>query len=194
VAPAEVQFVGVGTSAAAAAALQEGRIDAIANIDPVISLLEFRGDIRVVADTRSLRGTQELYGGPMPGSCVYAPQALVLRYPQTVQALANAVVRALKWLQTAGPSDIVRAVPESSMHGDRAIYLAALEKAREALSPDGVLSDEAVATAHRVVAQYATGGTPVRLQAPGATYTNEFVRRARLRPQVSGAGRGRVAA
>lgn len=190
VAPADVEFVGVGTAMEAVHALREARLDAMANIDPVISLLESRGDLRVVTDTRSLRGAQELYGGPMPGGCVYASQAFVVRYPQTVQALTNAVVRALKWLQTAGPSDIVRAVPESHMYGDRALYLAALDKAREALSPDGMTAEEAVATAHRVVAQYATGSTVVRSQAPGATYTNDFARRAKARFQVFGTDAG----
>ncbi len=180
----DVEYVGVGTSTAAASALREGRVDAISSIDPVISMLEFRGDIRVLADTRSLRGTQDLYGGPMPGACLYASQAFVLRQAQTVQALANAVLRALKWLQTAGPSDIVRAVPEAYMYGDRAVYLAALDKAREALSPDGTASDEAVAAAHRVAAQYPPTGVAVRAQSPGATYTNDFVRRAKQRFQV----------
>ena len=189
VSPADVEFVGVGTSTAAVGALREGRIDAISDIDPVMTQLELRGDIRVVADTRSLRGTQELYGGPMPGGCVYAPQAFVVRYPNTAQAVANAVVRALKWLQTAGPSDIVRAVPESYMYGDRAIYLAALEKAREALSPDGMAAEEGVATAHRVVAQYPNGSAAVRSQAPGTTYTNDFARRAKAKFQVSGLSR-----
>ena len=112
-----------------------------------------------------------------------------MRYPNTVQAVANAVVRALKWLQTAGPSDIVRAVPESYMYGDRAIYLAALEKAREALSPDGMAAEEGVATAHRVVAQYPNGSAAVRSQAPGTTYTNDFARRAKAKFQVSGLSR-----
>lgn len=184
VASAQVEFVGVGNSTAAVTALREGRVDALASVDPLISMLEFGGEIRVLADTRSLRGTQELYGGPMPGGCLYARQDFVLRYPQTVQALTNAVVRSLKWLQTAGPSDIVRAVPEAYMHGDRAIFLAALDKAREAFSPDGLVSEEAVATAHRVVARYEGNSALVRAAAPGATYTNDFARRAKQRYQA----------
>ncbi|MEZ5607130.1 MAG: ABC transporter substrate-binding protein [Burkholderiaceae bacterium] len=177
----EVRWVGVGTGTAAAAALQEGRIEAIANVDPVISRLEFRAQIRVIADARSLRGTQQLYGGPMPGGCLYAPQGFMLRYPNTVQALANGVVRALKWLQTAGPSDIVRAVPESAMSGDRAIYLSALDKVREAFSPDGLISEPAVMTAHELVARHVPASTPVRAAAPASTYTNEFAQRAKAR-------------
>ena len=184
-APTDVEDVGVGTAITPVAALREGRIDALADIDPAISLLEYRADIRVVADTRSLRGTHELYGGPMPGACLYARDAFVLRYPQTVQALTNAVVRALKWLHTAGPSDIVRTVPESYMHGDRSVYLSALDKAREALSPDGMASDDSVATAHRIVAQQLQATDGLRATAVGASHTNDFARRARQRFLVS---------
>ncbi|WP_423455613.1 ABC transporter substrate-binding protein [Ottowia sp. VDI28] len=182
--PTDVEYVGVGNSTAAASALREGRIEAIANIDPVITLLEFRGEIRVLSDTRSLRGTHDLYGGPMAAGCLYAPQDFVLRYPKTVQALTNAVVRALKWLQTAGPSDIVQAVPEAYMHGDRAIYLAALGKAREAMSPDGMISDESVETTHRVMAQYVSTSPVVRAPSPAATFTNDFALRAKRQFQV----------
>lgn len=178
----EVQWVGVGTGAGAVSALREGRIDAIANVDPLISQLEFRAQIRIIADARSLRAAQQLYGGPMPGGCLYAPQAFVLRYPNTVQALANAIVRALKWLQTAGPSDLVRAIPESAMSGDRAIYLAALDKVREAFSPDGLISEPAVATAHELVARHVpVSSAAVRAAAPASTYTNEFAQRAKAR-------------
>ncbi len=180
----DVEYVNVGTSITAATALRDGRIDAIANVDPVISQLEMRGDIRVLWDTRSLRGTHDLYGGPMAGGCLYAPQDFVVRYPRTVQALANGVVRALKWLQTAGPSDIVRAVPEAYMEGDRGVYLAAFGKSREAMSPDGMISDESVETTHRVMAQRTAGEPAVRPPLPAATFTNDFSLRAKRRFQA----------
>ncbi len=39
-----------------------------------------------------------------------------------MQALTNAMVRALKWLQKAGPSDLIKMVPENFLLGDRALY------------------------------------------------------------------------
>ncbi|WP_051237473.1 ABC transporter substrate-binding protein [Ottowia thiooxydans] len=182
--PGDVEYVNVGNSTSAAMAIREGRIDAIANIDPVISLLESRGEIRVLWDTRSMRGTHDLYGGPMGAGCLYTSQDFLVRYPNTVQALTNAVVRALKWLQTAGPSDIVRAVPEAFMYGDRALYLAALGKAREAMSPDGLVSEDCVETTHRVVAKYGITASAVRPPSPAATFTNDFARRAKRRFQA----------
>ncbi|MDO5625877.1 MAG: ABC transporter substrate-binding protein [Pseudomonadota bacterium] len=177
VAAQEVEFIDLGHARDAVSAVREGRVDAIAHIDPFISLLEYYGEIRVLADTRSLHGTLQLFGGPMPGSSLYAPQAFVQAHPRTVQGLSNAVVRALTWLQTAGPGDIVRAVPEVYMNGDRAIYLSALDKSREAMSPDGMVSDEAAATAQRMVQQL-SGSAGVGV-CWGSVYTNEFARRAR---------------
>ena len=40
-----------------------------------------------------------------------------------MQALANAIVRADKWIQAAGPSEIIATVPESFLLGDRAVYI-----------------------------------------------------------------------
>ena len=183
-APGEVEFVALGSTVAAVAALREGDIAAIAHGDPLISLLEARGDIRVQTDTRLLRSTQDLFGGPMPGGCLYAPAELLQRNPRTVQGVTNEVVKALKWLQTAGPSDIVRAVPDVAMHGDRAVFLGAFEKSREAFSPDGVLTDPGVQTAVRLVERYGTGAPPAVRAAVDTLFTNEFARKAKQRYQA----------
>lgn len=180
-----VEFVSVGTGLAAVMALREGRVDALSNTDPAISALEFSGQLRVLSDMRSLRGTQDVFGGLMPGGCLYAPQDFVQRHPKTLQALTNAVVRALTWLQTAGPSDLVRVVPETYMQGDRAVYLAAFEKAREGFSPDGLFSEGGVRTAWRAVARY--GHRTEALPPVGLSrlfYTNEFTQRAKQRFQT----------
>lgn len=181
--PEDVEFVALGSTTAVVAALRDGEIAAIAHFDPLVSLLEARGDIRVVADTRLLRSTQEVFGGPMPGGSLYAPLDFVQRNPKRVQGVTNAVVKALKWLQTAGPSDIVRAVPETAMQGDRAVFLSAFEKSREALSPDGVVSEQGVQTALRLVERYGAAPHAARVDSE-AVYTNEFARKAKQRFQA----------
>jgi NitT/TauT family transport system substrate-binding protein len=175
--PSKVEFVGLGTTMSAVIAVREGRVDALSSIDPLISILEARGELRVLADTRSLRGTHAALGGPMPGRCLYALREFVTRHPHTVQALTNAVVRALKWLQTAGANDIVRVIPEAHMYGDRTVYMAALDKAREAFSPDGLISEEGALTALKVIAREGVPKGP-------DTWTNDFAYRARRRYPV----------
>lgn len=173
----DVSFIGVGASSGAISAVKSGQVDAIANLDPVITMLQRDNLIKVVADTRTLKDTQAVYGGPMPAACLYTPVKFVQENPGTTQALANAMVRALRWLQKAGPSDIVKTVPDSYLLGDRALYLAGWERVREAISPDGLMPEAGPATALRMLQTFEDSlkDKPIDL---GKTYTNNFARKA----------------
>ena len=138
----EMGFVSVGTSTSAMAALRAGQIDALCYSDPVMTLLEQRGELRIVADTRSLQGCAQVFGGDMPATALSAAQEFVQKHPHTVQALTDAMVRALKWLHMAGMSDLLRTVPESYFADDRALYLAAYMRMRDTVSSDGLISAE----------------------------------------------------
>ena len=174
----EVSYVGVGTSAGALAALRSGQIDAMSNTEPVMTMLEQKGDVRIVSDTRTLKGTQEVFGGPMPAACFYTRADFVKQNPNTCQGLANAIVRGLKWLQTAGPSDIIKTVPESYLLGDRALYLASFTRVREALALDGLLPEDGARTALKALASFDPTVKPERIDL-SRTFTNDFARRAK---------------
>jgi NitT/TauT family transport system substrate-binding protein len=177
---ADVSFVGVGTAYSALSAMRSGQIEALSNTDPVMTALEQRGEIRLIGDTRTLKGTEDVFGGPMPASCLYAPLEFVQKNPATCQALANGVVRALKWLQTAGPRDLIRTVPEPYFQGDRALYLAAFDKVRESISPDGLITPKGARTALRAVMGLAPLARGDRVD-PLRTFSNEFSLRAKGR-------------
>jgi NitT/TauT family transport system substrate-binding protein len=178
--PSDVSFVGVGTSSGALAALRSGQIDAMSNTDPVMTMLEQKGDVKIISDTRTLKGTQEVFGGPMPAAVLYTHVEFVKSHPNTCQAMANAIVRGLKWLQTAGPSDIIKTVPESYLLGDRALYLASFNKVREAIALDGIIPDDGPRTALRALASFDPSVKPEKIDLP-RTYTNDFARRAKDR-------------
>ena len=175
--PTDVSFIGVGAAAGALSAIRSGQIDAIANLDPVIAMLEQKGEIKTIADTRTLKDTNEVFGGPMPAATLYAPEAFINKYPNTTQALTNAMVRALKWIQKAGPSDIIKAVPESYLLGDRALYIAAFLKVREAISPDGVFPDAGPAIALKTLQAFEPDLANKKIDL-SKTYTNDFVKKA----------------
>jgi NitT/TauT family transport system substrate-binding protein len=179
-AASDVSFIGVGTSAGALAALRSGQIDAMSNVDPVMTMLEQKNEVRIIADTRTLKGTHEVFGGPMPAGCLYAPMEFVRKHPATCQALAHAIVHALKWLQTAGPGDIIKAVPETYLLGDRALYLASFNKVREALSVDGVLPEDGARTALKALASFDATLKADKIDL-SKTFTNEFARKAKDR-------------
>ena len=176
----DVSFVGVGVSAGALTALRSGQIDAISNVDPVMTMLEQKSDVKIISDTRTLKGTQEIFGGPMPSGCLYASAEFVQKNPNTCQALANAIVHALKWLQTAGPGDIIKTVPENYLLGDRALYLASFDKVREALSTDGMVPADGPKTALNAIASFDTSVKPDKIDLT-KTFTNDFARRAKER-------------
>lgn len=176
----DVGWVTVGSSAAALNALRSGQIDAICNSDPVMTILEQKGDVKIIHDARSLRGTSELFGGLVPSACLYAPSEFIQKNPQTCQALANAIVHSLKWLQTAGPGDIINTVPASYLLGDRALYLAAFNKIRESISLDGMVPDDGALAALRAQGRYSRTSLVAKADVANS-YTNEFARRAKSR-------------
>jgi NitT/TauT family transport system substrate-binding protein len=178
--PSDVSIIGVGASQGAVAAMRAGQIDAISNLDPVITLLQRSGDLKIVSDTRILAESEKVFGGPMPAACLYAPQAFLDKNPLTTQALANAIVRADKWIQAAGASDIINAVPESYLLGDRAVYIDAFLAAKGALSPDGLFPDKGPETAFRALASIDPELAKATLDL-AAVYTNDYARKANAR-------------
>ena len=67
--PSDVSIIGVGASQGAVAAMRSGQIDAISNLDPVITLLQRSGDLKIISDTRILAEADKVFGGPMPAGC-----------------------------------------------------------------------------------------------------------------------------
>ncbi|MFN3416701.1 MAG: ABC transporter substrate-binding protein [Caldimonas sp.] len=175
--PSDVSIIGVGASSGAVAAMRSGQIDALSNLDPVVTLLQRSGDLKIVTDTRIVKEADQVFGGPMPAGCLYAPQAFIDKNPNTAQALANAIVRANKWIQAAGPSDIVKAVPESYLLGDRAVYIDAFLAAKGALSPDGSIPEAGAETALRALRSIDESLNNVQFDLK-AVYTNDFVKKA----------------
>jgi NitT/TauT family transport system substrate-binding protein len=175
--PSDVSFIGVGASSGAVAAMRSGQIDAMSNLDPVITLLQRSGDLKIVTDTRIVAEAERVFGGPMPAGCLYAPQPFLDKNPNTVQALANAMVRANKWIQKAGPGDIIQVVPESYLLGDRAIYIDGFRAAQKALSPDGMFPAKGPETAFRALASADAKLAEAKLDLT-AVYTNEFAKKA----------------
>jgi NitT/TauT family transport system substrate-binding protein len=175
--PADVSYVGVGASQGAVAALRSGQIDAISNLDPVMTILARSNDIKIISDTRDVAEADKVFGGPMPAATLYAPVAFIEKNPNTVQALTNAIVRANKWIQQAGPSDIVKTVPESYLLGDRAVYIDAFLKAKPALSPDGMIPEAGPATALRALQSVDPAMANAKIDLK-AVYTNDFVKKA----------------
>lgn len=173
----DISIIGVGSGAGAVTALRSGEIDAMCNVDPVISLLDHAGEIQTIVDTRTLKDTLDIFGGPMPAGCLYAAESFIEKNPNTVQALTNAIVKANKWIQSAGADEVLKAVPENYLLGNPEVYKLALTKSFEGLSPDGLIDEAGPATALKSLQSYVP-----KFNAEGIdlsrTWTNDFVKKA----------------
>ena len=174
----DVSYIGVGTTTGAISAIRSGQIDAICNLEPAMTQLELKGDIKIIADSRTLRGTQAIFGGDMPGACLFALPEYIQKNRLVVQALTNAIMRALKWLQTAGPRDLIRGLPEANLLGDRGLFLATYQNIRESISLDGITNDEAAKLSLKVMSNFDTAVKAESLDITRA-YTNMFARLAK---------------
>lgn len=173
----DASFVGVGASASAVAAVRRGEIDAIVNVDPVIAVLESQNLVKVVADTRTEAGTRQIFGGLYPAATLYTQPAFMTKNPRTVQALANALVRGLKWIATHSVDEIAAVMPEEYALGDKALYVQSIKNSLPMYSPDGRFSREAAEIATKVLKEFDADVRATRTDV-AATYTDTFVEKA----------------
>ena len=170
----DVSIIGVGTSAGAVAAIEKGEIDAIINSDPVMTKLEADNAITIIAETRTGKGTEDLFGGPYPEAGLYATADFIAKNPNTIQALTNAIVRAELWMQKASIEDIAANVPAEHMLGDKELYLASYQKMHESHSPDGQITKEGAQIVLDVLAAFLPEVKAANIKVED-TYDNRFV-------------------
>lgn len=175
--PSDVSFIGVGAGAGAITAMRSGQIDAISNLDPVISTLVKEDAITVISDTRTLAETHSVFGGNMPAASLYTSQAFIDKNPNTTQALANAIVRANKWIQSASIDEIAATVPEQYLLGDPELYKLALKDNRQALSPDGLVPEDGPKTALAALAAFVPNFDAKAIDL-SKVWTNDFAKKA----------------
>jgi NitT/TauT family transport system substrate-binding protein len=144
--PTDAAIIGIGSGASGVAAMQKGEIDVISHLDPVIAKLEADGDIVVLIDTRTEAGTRALFGGSNPAATLYSKKEFIDANPGTTQALVNAFMKSLKWLQTAKPQDVADTVPAEYHLGDKALYLKAVQNSLESYSRTGIVPPDGMAS------------------------------------------------
>lgn len=152
--PKDAAFIGVGGGASGVAAIQKGEIDAISHLDPVITKLQSDGSVFILADSRTEEGTRAIFGGSNPAAVLYLRNEFIAKNPETTQALVNAFHKALTWLATAKPEDVVATVPESYYLGDKALYLDAVKNSMATYSRDGIIPAAGMQSAHDMLAQF----------------------------------------
>jgi NitT/TauT family transport system substrate-binding protein len=172
--PTDVAFVAVGSGANCVAAVEQKQVDLVLNYDPAMTVLERRGSIKIMIDTRTEAGTQSAYGGKYPFLCLYTMRDFIERNPVSVQRLTNALVGGLRYIHDHSSEQIADALPTSYLQNDRALFINILDRSRQSFSPDGRFDPEALKTPLRVLTTFDERIAKAKIDL-SRTYTNRFV-------------------
>ncbi|SAL76790.1 transport protein [Caballeronia arvi] len=172
--PGDVSIIGVGSSAGAIAAARSGQIDGLMSNDPVATVLQDSGDLFPLAVMRDPAGTRATLGGDYPEASIYTTREFVARYPNTVQAVTNAILEAERWMAQATPEQVAAAVPQQYALAEKAVFARAYGNMRSCISRDGLMTDAAAHTVLDVLTAFDPdiGKAGIDLK---ATYDNRFV-------------------
>jgi len=176
-APDHASFVGVGGGEHAIEAIKTGEIDAISNLDPVITRLDQDGAIRIIVDSRYPRVNYDVFGGTNPAAVLYARQEFISANRATMQALVSAFYKTLRWIATATTDEIVNTVPPEYFLGDRAIYVKALKANLLVYSRTGIITREGMNSALKMMATFDPDLKDHRIDLQ-KTFDDRFIKRA----------------
>jgi NitT/TauT family transport system substrate-binding protein len=169
--------VAVGAGPTFISALQKGAIDGGMTTDPTVATVMEKNLGKVLIDMRTPKGSQEALGGPYPSSSLYMQTDWVNSHKETVQKLANAFVKTLKWMSTHTASDIAAKMPADYSQGNKTLYAAAVRSTLPMFTKDGVMPQDGPETVEKVLKAFNPNikNADVDLS---KTYTTEFVKKA----------------
>jgi NitT/TauT family transport system substrate-binding protein len=131
-----------------------------------------------VADSRTEKGMNEIYGGDYHASVIYITDEFIKKNPNTVQAVVNAMVRANRWIAKATPQQIVDLMPDAYKAGNPSLYKAGLLKNMVGYSEDGQMSMKAAENVYKVLVQFEPSVKAAGKMDLGATFDNTFAKKA----------------
>jgi len=159
-------------------AIEDDKIQGGMTTEPTISRLLKKGDATVLIDMRTMDGTKVALGGVYPATSLYMPKDWVDAHKDTVQKLANALVKTLHWINAHSAAEIADKMPKEYLVGDRDGYIKALESGKGMYSPTGLMPDGGPETVLAVLSGFSKNvkGKTVDLS---KTFTTEFVKNAK---------------
>ncbi|AEN14283.1 MULTISPECIES: ABC transporter substrate-binding protein [unclassified Streptomyces] len=166
--------VAVGAGQTFISALQQNSIQAGMTTDPTVTQILDKKVGKVLVDMRTPEGSQEALGGPYPSSSLYMNTSWVNGNKETVQKLANAFVRTLRWMDGHSPEEIAAKMPADYAQGGKELYAEAIRSTLPMFTTDGVMPKDGPETVERVLKAFNPNLKDAEVDL-GKTYTTEFV-------------------
>ncbi|SED59493.1 ABC transporter substrate-binding protein [Streptomyces melanosporofaciens] len=169
--------VAVGAGQTFISALKQGSIQGGMTTDPTVAQIVDQKIGKVLIDMRTPEGSKQALGGLYPSSSLYMNADWVNGHKDTVQKLANAFVKTLKWMSTHSAEDIAAKMPSDYAQGGAKLYVEAIKSTLPMFTKDGVMPADGPATVERVLKAFNPNlkNATVDLK---KTYTTEFVKKA----------------
>ncbi|MEV4316177.1 ABC transporter substrate-binding protein [Actinocrispum sp. NPDC049592] len=179
VATSEYTGVKAGAGQTFIAAIDNGGIDAGMTTDPTIAQLVDSGKAKVMLDMRTEDGTKAALGGLYPASSLYMDCAFVEKNKETVQKLANALVKTLGFINSHTAAEIAAKMPPDFAGGNPALYEKSINDTKGMFNRDGKMKAEGAKNVLEVLAQFSPSVKPKKDSIDlTRTYTTEFVGKA----------------
>jgi NitT/TauT family transport system substrate-binding protein len=169
--------VAVGAGPTFISALQKGSIDAGMTTDPTVANIIQKNLGKVLVDMRTPQGSQQALGGPYPSSSLYMQTDWVNSHKDTVQKLANALAKTLKWMSTHSADEIAAKMPADYSQGDKTLYASAIKSSLPMFTKDGVMPKDGPETVEKVLKAFNPNIKNATIDL-SKTYTTEFVEKA----------------
>jgi len=169
--------VAVGAGQTFVAALQQGSIQAGMTTDPTVTRVLDKGLGKVLYDMRTPEGSRQALGGLYPSSSLYMNTDWVNAHQQTVQKLANAFVKTLKWMSSHTPEEIAAKMPADYAQGGADLYARAIKSTLPMFTTDGVMPPDGPATVENVLKAFNPNLQHATVDL-AKTYTTDFVKKA----------------
>ncbi|MFE6666559.1 ABC transporter substrate-binding protein [Streptomyces sp. NPDC057697] len=170
--------VAVGAGQTFISALQQGSIQGGMTTDPTVATILDKKLGKILVDMRTPEGSRQALGGLYPSSSLYMQTSWVDSHKETVQKLANAFVRTLKWMSTHSADEIAAKMPaDYAQGGGKALYAKAIESTLPMFTDDGVMPADGPATVERVLKAFNPNLKDARVDL-AKTFTTEFVEKA----------------
>jgi NitT/TauT family transport system substrate-binding protein len=160
------------------AAMQQKAIDCGMTTEPTITAVQQKQIGTPLIDMRTEAGTVQALGGVYPASALYMRNDWVASHQATVQKLANALVKTLKYIQTHSAAEITDQMPPDYYAGvGKDQYIKALDAQKAIFSPDGIMPQGGPETVLKVLSSFdpAVKGHKIDL---AKTYTTQFAKQA----------------
>ena len=137
------------------------------------------GEIRPLLEERdgTLLRSLAVFGGEYPGGALYTRAGWIAGHEPEVQALTNAIVATLQWIQAHTPEEIISQMPAELVGPDRELYLAALKNTIPMYSLTGSMDPKGAQAVLDVFSQSVPEIANAHIDL-AKTYTNKYVEQA----------------